>query len=75
MKDNKCKKIKTLSVIEKELKKRVGLMKNSTINIKIALSNTDTKALGVVADDYTKKLNEMNRMLETMEKILEEIEE
>ncbi len=68
------KKIKTLKVIEKELHKRLKRMKTSTINIKIVLSNNDTKALGVVADDYTKAIDENMRMLATMEKILADIE-
>ena len=66
-------KIQTLRVIETELKRRIKAMKTSTINIKIALSNGDTKALGVVADDYTKRLDEMSRMVLTMDKILFEI--
>ena len=66
-------KIQTLRVIETELKRRIKAMKTSTINIKIALSNGDTKALGVVADDYTKRLDEMSRLVLTMDKILFEI--
>ena len=66
-------KIQTLRVIETELKRRIKAMKTSTINIKIALSNGDTKALGVVTDDYTKRLDEMSRMVLTMDKILFEI--
>lgn len=69
------KKIKTLQVIEKELHKRLKRMKTSTINIKIALSNNDIKALGTVADDYTRALDENMRMLLTMEKLLNELEE
>ena len=69
------KKIKTLKVIEKELHKRLKRMKTSTINIKIALSNNDTKALGTVADDYTRAIDENMRMLLIMEKILNELEE
>ena len=69
------KKIKTLKVIEKELHKRLKRMKTSTINIKIALSNNDTKALGTVADDYTRAIDENMRMLLTMDKILNELEE
>lgn len=49
-------------------------MKTSTINIKIALSNNDTKALGVVAEDYTKSIDENMRMLAMMEKMLDDIE-
>ena len=66
-------KIQTLRVIETELKRRIKAMKTSTINIKIALSNGDTKALGVVTDDYTKRLDEMSRLVLTMDKILFEI--
>ena len=66
-------KIQTLRVIETELKRRIKAMKTATINIKIALSNGDTKTLGVVADDYTKRLDEMDRMVLTMDKILFEI--
>lgn len=69
------KKIKTLQVIEKELHKRLKRMKTSTINIKIALSNNDTKALGTVADDYTRAIDENMRMLFTMDKLLSELEE
>ena len=68
-------KVKTLRVIEKELHKRLKRMKTSTINIKVALCNNDTKALGVVADEYTKSINENMRMLETMDKMLNELEE
>lgn len=63
-------KIQTLRVIETELKRRIKAMKTATINIKIALSKGDTKTLGVVADDYTKRLDEMDRMVLTMDKIL-----
>jgi hypothetical protein len=73
--ENLNKKIKTLTVIEKELRNRVKLMKNATINIKIALHNGDTQALGVVTDRYTARLDEMERMLATMDKILSEIKE
>ena len=73
MKDKDKQRIKTLKVIETELNSRVKRMKTSTINIKIALSNGDTKALGVVADEYTKRLDEMDRMVLTMDKILFEI--
>ena len=69
------KRIKTLKVIEKELHKRLKRMKTSTINIKIAISNNDTKALGTVADDYTRAIDENMRMLLIMEKILNELEE
>lgn len=62
------KKIQTLKTIETELNRRLKRMKTSTINIKIALSNNDTKALGVVANDYTKSIDENMRMLATMEK-------
>lgn len=68
------KKLQTLKTIETELNRRLKRMKTSTINIKIALSNNDTKALGVVADDYTKSIDENMRMLATMEKILADIE-
>jgi hypothetical protein len=68
------KKLQTLKVIEKELNLRLKRMKTSTINIKIALSNNDTKALKVVADDYTKAIDENMRMLSTMGKLLEDIE-
>ena len=68
------KKIKTLIVIEKELTNRVRLMKNATINIKVALYNQDYKALDVIGDNYSKKLDEMQRMLNTMDKILKELE-
>ena len=69
------KRIKTLKVIEKELHKRLKRMKTSTINIKIAISNNDTKALGTVADDYTRAIDGNMRMLLIMEKILNELEE
>ena len=68
------KKLQTLKTIETELNRRLKRMKTSTINIKIALSNNDTKALGVVADNYTKSIDENMRMLTTMEKILADIE-
>lgn len=68
------KKIKTLIVIEKELTNRVRLMKNATINIKVALYNQDYKALDVIGDNYSKKLDEMTKMLNTMDKILKELE-
>lgn len=68
------KKIQTLKTIETELNRRLKRMKTSTINIKIALSNNDTKALGVVAEDYTKSIDENMRMLAMMEKILADIE-
>ena len=66
-------KIQTLRVIETELKRRIKAMKTATINIKIALSNGDTNTLGVVADDYAKRLDELDRMVLTMDKILFEI--
>jgi hypothetical protein len=68
------KKLQTLKTIETELNRRLKRMKTSTINIKIALSNNDTKALGVVADDYTKVIDENMRMLSTMDRILADIE-
>lgn len=68
------KKIQTLKTIETELNRRLKRMKTSTINIKIALSNNDTKALGVVAEDYTKSIDENMRMLAMMEKMLDDIE-
>ena len=68
------KKLQTLRTIETELSRRLKRMKTSTINIKIALSNNDTEALGTVADDYTKAIDENMRMLLTMENILDDIE-
>ena len=68
------KKLQTLRTIETELSRRLKRMKTSTINIKIALSNNDTKALGTVADYYTKVIDENLRILLTMEKMLDDIE-
>ena len=65
--------IKTLKVIETELNSRIKRMKTSTINISISIANNDTKSLGVVAKDYSQKLDEMSRMLLTMDKILSEL--
>ena len=68
------KKLQTLRTIETELSRRLKRMKTSTINIKIALSNNDTKALGIVADDYTKAIDENMRMLLMLEKMLDDVE-
>ena len=65
--------IKTLKVIETELNNRIKRMKTSTINISISIANNDTKSLGVVAKDYSQKLDEMSRMLSTMDRLLSEL--
>ena len=75
MTDGNKQKLKTLKVIEVELTRRIKSMKTSTINISISLENNDTKSLGVVTKDYTKKLDEMNKMLLTMDKLLSELME
>ena len=74
MKSEKDKqRIKTLKVIETELNSRIKRMKTSTINISISIANNDTKSLGVVAKDYSQKLDEMSRMLMAMDKLLSEL--
>ena len=75
MTDKNKQKIKTLKVIETELNSRIKRMKTSTINISISIANNDTKSLGVVAKNYSQKLDEMSRMLKTMDKLLSELME
>lgn len=66
-------KLKTISVIETELGKRLERIRKSTINIKIAVVNDDTKALGTISDNYSKSIEENLKMLKTLEKLLVEI--
>ena len=66
-------KLKTIGVIEAELGKRLERIRKNTINIKIAVVNDDTKALGVIADNYNKSIEENLKMLKTLGKILAEI--
>ena len=73
MTDKNKQRIKTLKVIETELNSRINRMKTSTINISISIANSDVKSLGVVAKDYSQKLDEMARMLTTMDKLLSEL--
>ena len=56
-------KMKTIGVIETELGKRLERIRKNTINIKIAVVNDDTKALGVIADNYSKSIEENLKML------------
>ena len=66
-------KLKTIGVIEAELGKRLERIRKNTINIKIAVVNDDTKALGVIADNYNKSIEENLKMLKTLENLLAEI--
>ena len=60
-------KLKTIGVIEAELGKRLERIRKNTINIKIVVVNDDTKALGVIADNYNKSIEENLKMLKTLE--------
>ena len=48
------KKLNTISTVCDNLHKRLRMAKNKTINVQIAVANGDSKALGVVAENYTK---------------------
>ena len=51
------------------------MAKNKTINVQIAVANGDIKALGLVVENYTRDFEELDRMIKTIEKMVEDIKE
>ena len=68
-------KLKTLSVIEVELDRRLDLMKKTNINVQIAVTNSELESLSAIASVYAKSIDEMMRMTSTMDKLLGELKE
>ena len=68
-------KLKTLSVIEVELGRRLDLMKKTNINVQIAVTNRELESLAAIASVYARSIDEMMRMTSTMDKLIGELKE
>lgn len=57
-----------ISIIDKA-ENRLNMMKNKTINVKIAVANQEWETMNVVATSYTEDILELKKMIEEIKDI------
>ena len=69
------KKLQSIKVINTEYARRIKYGKTKTINIEINITNGSMEGLKTIAKDYEKDFKEMERMNDTINKLLSDIKD
>ena len=69
------KKLQSIKVINTEHARRIKYGKTKTINIEINIANGSMEGLKTIAKDYEKDFKEMERMNDTINKLLSDIKD
>ena len=69
------KKLQSIRVINTEYARRIKYGKTKTINIEINIANGSMEGLKTIAKDYEKDFKEMERMNDTINKLLSDIKD